>query len=109
MTQVSRFKKLSPAMQQRVMQRLEENGHGDFEAIAEELQAAGYRISKSSLHRFSQEMRSDAGFLQRWALANPQQAAVLVAALRINAKFTMLANGGIEILAPTGPNSTKND
>lgn len=108
MTQVSRFKKLSPLMQKRVMQRLEEHGHGDFEVIAEELRAAGYRISKSSLHRFSQEMRSDAGFLQRWALAQPEQAAILVATLRRAPGFTLLANGGIEIIpADSLPGTTE--
>lgn len=94
MTQVCRFKKLSPLMQQRIMRRLEENGHSDFEAIAEELQAQGYRISKSSLHRFSQQLRSDAEFLRNWASAQPELAAVLVAALKTS------PNGGIKLVLP---------
>lgn len=82
MSQVHRFTKLSPMMQKMVIERLEQNGHSDFAGIAKDLQAQGYRISKSSVHRFSMALRSDAGFLEGWAMANPGLATALVAALK---------------------------
>lgn len=79
MSNVFRFKKLSPAMQRYVLQYFETHGYQDFASLAEELRRHGYQISKSSLHRLSQTLRSDAGYLERWALKNPEQAAALVA------------------------------
>lgn len=94
MSQVHRFTKLSPLMQKMVIERLEQNGHSDFVGIAKDLQEQGYRISKSSVHRFSKKLRSDAGFLEGWALANPDLATVLVAALKASPA------GGIKLCIP---------
>lgn len=84
MSQVHRFTKLSPLIQKMVIERLEKNGHRDFVGIAKDLQAMGYRISKSSVHRFSKALRSDAAFLNAWALENPELATVLVSALKVS-------------------------
>lgn len=82
MSSVYRFKKLPPAVQKEVADRLSANGYSDFEAIANDLTARGYRISKSGLHRFAQELRSDAEVLRDWAIKNPELAAILVAAIK---------------------------
>jgi hypothetical protein len=59
MSQVYRFNKLPPFLQQRVKERLIANGFSDFVKIAEALSGMGYRIGKSSLHRVSKLMRQD--------------------------------------------------
>lgn len=82
MSQVFRFKKLPPFLQQEIAQRLKENGYSDFVALSEELRGRGYRISKSSLHRMSLQLRGDADFLSAWAKQHPELAAVLVAAIK---------------------------
>lgn len=82
MSQVCRFMKLPPAVQQEVANRLKANGYGDYEQIALDLRRRGYRISKSSLHRYVHLIRTDAEFLRAWALEHPERAAVVVAALK---------------------------
>jgi len=83
MSQVFCFKKLPLNVQREIAERLEKNDYKDFASLAEELRGRGYRISKSSLHRFSQQqLRSDADFLAAWAARNPMLAAALVAEIK---------------------------
>jgi hypothetical protein len=89
MSQVRRFNKLPEAVQREIKARLQANGFSDFVALAEELQGRGYRISKSGLHRAIQLLRSDAEFLRGWALANPEQAAAMVATLKSGGRVSL--------------------
>lgn len=93
MSQVERFMKLPPAVQKEIAARLAANGYGDYEALERELRGRGYRISKSALHRAGQRLKSDAGFLHAWALANPARAAALAAGLRAGATVTLQGEG----------------
>ena len=90
MSQVCRFNKLPVVVQHEIEARLQINGFSDFEALADELRSRGYRISKSSLHRTAQLLRADAEFLRSWALANPRQAAALVAAIKSGSRISMM-------------------
>ncbi len=96
MSQVFRFKKLPESLQQEIADRLRNNGYSDFEAIAKELRAKKYRISKSSLHRISQQLRKDEDFIAAWARKYPNLAAVLVAAIKASPA------GGISLNIPAG-------
>jgi hypothetical protein len=52
MPQVNRVKRLPLAVQREVDERLIRNGFTEYEVIAMELAARGYRISKSALGRY---------------------------------------------------------
>lgn len=58
MPQVSRISKLPLPLQREVEERLAANGFGGYVALADELRGRGYRISKSSLHRFGQTLKA---------------------------------------------------
>lgn len=51
MPQVNRFSRLPQFVQREIEQRLVENGFSEYSELARELQARGYRISRSALHR----------------------------------------------------------
>lgn len=57
MPQVSRFSRLPEFVQRAVEQRLLKNGYSGYTEIARELQARGYRISRSSLHRAGKALK----------------------------------------------------
>lgn len=94
MSQVMRVKKLPPPVQREVTERLIANGFSDYEELEADLRRRGYRISKSALHRYGQQLSGDADFLRRWALEHPELAAVLAAALKAR------PNGGLAIKLP---------
>jgi DNA invertase Pin-like site-specific DNA recombinase len=66
--QVNRFSRLPEFVQREVQQRLFENGFSEYTEIARELQARGYRISRSSLHRAGKALKDRLRFN---ALAKP--------------------------------------
>jgi hypothetical protein len=89
MSQVFRFSRLPDFVQQEIKGRLIANSFSDFTTLADELRGRGFRISKSSLHRVAQILRSDAKFLHAWALDNPVQAAALVVSLKAGGKVNV--------------------
>ena len=98
MGQSFRFLRLPQSVQRRVLDRLEANGGADYEEIEADLRAEGYRVSSSGIHRYFTSLRSDSEFLRRWATEYPQQAAVLVAAIKASPA------GGIKISLPAQKN-----
>lgn len=94
MGQAYRFLKLPRAVQQAVIDRLEANGGADYEQIEADLRADGHRISASGIHRYFMALRGDGEFLRRWAAEHPQQAAALVAAIKVSPA------GGIRLSLP---------
>lgn len=53
----SRMEKLPQAVRKNIDQRLFDNNFSDYTAIADELYAAGHRVSKSAVHRYGQELQ----------------------------------------------------
>lgn len=52
----SKIEKLPQAVRKSIDQRLFDNNFSDYVAIADELYAAGHRISKSAVHRYGREL-----------------------------------------------------
>lgn len=52
----SKIERLPQDVRKEIEQRLIANGFGDYEAIADDLYARGYRISKSAVHRHGHEL-----------------------------------------------------
>lgn len=94
MAQVCRFLNLPVAVQEEIAAKLRQNGYGNYVAIVDDLRRRGFKISKSSLHRYIRSARSDAEFLRAWALQNPEQAAVVVSAIKVAPR------GGFNIKLP---------
>lgn len=69
MPQVNRFNRLPLSVQREVEQRLIENGFTDYDRIAAELVARGYRISKSALHRAGKQIKERVKVLRDQHLA----------------------------------------
>ena len=76
------------------------SGFADFDAIAQKARGMGKNFSRSSIHRYATKLKkrllraqhevdvlqalgADAGYLVRWAKANPDEAARLAVKLRL--------------------------
>jgi hypothetical protein len=57
MPQVSRFLRLPPHVRMEIEERIIANGFGRYSELAAELRARGYRISRTSLHRFGKSLK----------------------------------------------------
>ena len=57
MCQVSRFSRLPVLVQREIEERIVAAGFGGYVALESDLRGRGYRISKSVLHRFGQNLR----------------------------------------------------
>lgn len=70
MPQVSRMSRLPLSVRREVEERIVASGFGDYVALQDDLRRRGYRISKSALHRFGQELKAIQAEADRQALQN---------------------------------------
>lgn len=56
MPRVSTLDRLPPQVRDEVDKRLIENGFGGYDQLAKDLHRRGFRVSKSGLHRYGQQM-----------------------------------------------------
>lgn len=56
MPRVSTIDRLPPKVRDEVDKRLIEGGFGGYDQLAKDLHRRGYRVSKSGLHRYGQQM-----------------------------------------------------
>lgn len=70
MPQVSRLSRLPLSVQREVEERIVAAGFGDYVALQDDLRQRGYRISKSALHRFGQELKGIQAEADRQAMLN---------------------------------------